>query len=85
MLQRDIAGAFPEIDVSECHFSKIEYTAGGEKRHLTFADNVFGPNYEPMLELTVKKNCSPIIICESAGTQAEDSQTMKKAYLKLRG
>lgn len=67
------------------HFSKIEYTAGGEKRHLTFADNVFGPNYEPMLELTVKKNCSPIIICESAGTQAEDSQTMKKAYLKLRG
>jgi putative NIF3 family GTP cyclohydrolase 1 type 2 len=23
-LCRDIAGAFPEIDVSECHFSKIE-------------------------------------------------------------
>lgn len=67
------------------HFSKIEYTAGGEKRHLTFEDSVFGPEYEPVIELTLKKNCSPVIICESAGTQAEDSLTMKKAYLKLRG
>ena len=25
VLCRDIAGAFPETDVSECHFSKIEH------------------------------------------------------------
>ncbi|MDE7231385.1 MAG: TIM barrel protein, partial [Oscillospiraceae bacterium] len=25
------------------HFSKIEYTKGGEKKHLTFADKMFGP------------------------------------------
>ena len=65
------------------HFSKIEYTTGGEKRHLTFEDTVFGPDFEPVAELTVKKNCSPTIICESAGTQVEDALTMKKIYQKF--
>lgn len=65
------------------HFSKIEYTAGGEKKHLTFEDTVFGPDYEPVLELTLQKQCSPVIICESAGTQAEDAKTMKDYYTGL--
>ncbi|MBQ7288108.1 MAG: TIM barrel protein [Clostridia bacterium] len=65
------------------HFSKIEYTTGGEKRHLTFEDTLFGPNFEPVIELTVQKNCAPTIICESAGTQAEDARTMKKYYESL--
>lgn len=64
------------------HFSKIEYTEGGEKRHLTFADSTFGPDFEPMIELTLKKDCSPTIICESAGTQAEDARTMKDYYVR---
>ncbi len=65
------------------HFSKIEYTAGGEKKHLTFADRVYGPDFEPVMELTAKKQCSPIIICESDGTQAEDALTMKTYYQSL--
>ena len=65
------------------HFSKIEYTTGGEKRHLTFNDNVYGPNFEPVMELVARKNCSPIFICESDGTQAEDAATMKKYYEEL--
>lgn len=62
------------------HFSKIEYTAGGEKKHLTFEDTVFGPDFEPVMEITAAKNLSPVFICESAGTQAEDALTMKKYY-----
>ncbi len=62
------------------HFSKIEYSAGGEVRHLTFEDNIFGPDFEPVAELTYKKQCSPTIICESAGTQAEDAKKMKDYY-----
>lgn len=65
------------------HFSKIEYTAGGEKRHLTFEDDKFGPDYEPVMELTLKYGCDPVFICESAGTQAEDAHTMKEYYLSL--
>lgn len=66
------------------HFSKIEYTTGGEKRHLTFEDTVFGPDYEPVMELTYKYGCDPTFICESAGTQAEDAKTMKDYYSSLK-
>ena len=64
------------------HFSKIQYTdKGGEKAHLTFADTVYGPDFEPVAELLARKGCSPTIICESAGTQAEDAKIMKDIYL----
>ena len=63
------------------HFSKIEYTQnGGEKRHLTFEDTVYGPDFEPGAELMARKNCSPTIICESDGTQAEDAKAMRDIY-----
>lgn len=65
------------------HFSKIEYTTGGEKRHLTFADEVYGPQFEPLLEEIAKRGLSPSIICESDGTQAEDAAQMKKYYESL--
>ena len=63
------------------HFSKIEYTAGGEKRHLTFEDRVWGPEFEPLMDVVYENNLSPVFICESAGTQTEDAQAMKK-YLE---
>ena len=66
--------------VFHSHFSKIEFTAGGEKKHLTFADTVYGPEFEPVAEIIAKRNLAPTIICESSGTQAEDSLTMKKIY-----
>lgn len=62
------------------HFSKIEYTQGGEKQHLTFADTHFGPDYEPLLELCAARGLTPTVICESAGTQAADARTMKLYY-----
>ncbi len=65
------------------HFSKIEYSAGGEVRHLTFADEIYGPDYSPVMELTYKYGASPTFICESAGTQAEDAKTMKDYYWGL--
>ncbi len=66
------------------HFSKIEYTEkGGEKKHLTFADEIYGPQYEPLMELIYERNLSPTFICESAGTQTEDAQTMKLYYESL--
>lgn len=59
------------------HFSKIEYSAGGEKKHLTFEDTVYGPDFEPVAELTLQKGAYPTFICESDGTQAEDAATMR--------
>ena len=64
-----------------CHFSKIEYTGAGEKKHLTFEDSVFGPDFHPLAEAIVKEGIAPRIICESAGTMAEDALAMKTMYL----
>ena len=66
------------------HFSKIEYTTGGEKRHLTFRDNGWGPEYEPLMDVVYENNLSPVFICESAGTQTEDARTMKLYYEALK-
>ena len=63
------------------HFSKIEYTNGGEKKHLTFSDTMFGPEPEPLIELLCELNLEPTIICESDGTQSEDALFMKNLYI----
>lgn len=63
------------------HFSKIEYGAKGEIRHLTFEDEIYGPNFAPLAEVLVKNNLSCHVICESNGTMAKDSVEMKRMYL----
>ncbi|MBQ3009362.1 MAG: TIM barrel protein [Oscillospiraceae bacterium] len=66
------------------HFSKIEYTTGGEKRHLTFEDTVWGPEFEPLMDVVYENRLSPVFICESAGTQTEDALAMKTYIESLR-
>ena len=58
----------------------IEYSKGGEKRHWTFAETQFGPEPQPLMELLAERGLAPVIICESAGTQAEDAKTMKRFF-----
>ena len=67
-----------------CHFSKIEWTAAGEKKHLTFEDTVYGPEFEPLIETIVKNSLYPTIISESAGTQSDDAFAMKMYYEELK-
>ncbi|MEG2202814.1 MAG: TIM barrel protein [Christensenellaceae bacterium] len=62
------------------HFSHIQYTTMGEKMHLTFEDTQYGPFFEPFAPILVKRNATPVIICESKGTQAQDAAYMKKLY-----
>jgi deoxyribonuclease-4 len=69
--------------IFHCHFSKIEFTTQGEKKHLTFEDNIFGPDFEPLMEVLHKKNLTPFIVCESAGTQDIDALAMKNYYNSL--
>lgn len=66
-----------------CHFSQIEYTDKGEKRHVVFGNGVYGPSFEPLVETIARYSLTPRIICESAGTQAEDALAMKVYYLSL--
>lgn len=62
------------------HFSKIEYSAKGEVRHLTLDDTVYGPEFLPLAKVLKKYQLEPVIICESKGTQTQDSIIMKEIY-----
>jgi deoxyribonuclease-4 len=66
-----------------CHFSKIEYSAKGEVKHLTFKDDIYGPKYEHFIDAVSRLRLCPTVICESAGTQDEDALTMKKYYKEI--
>ncbi len=62
------------------HFSKIEYTAMGERQHRTFADEGYGPDFAQLAPLLVQRRLEPVIICESKGTMAMDALSMKILY-----
>lgn len=62
------------------HFSRIEFTKAGEKKHWTYADTQYGPDFEPLARVLVKKRLEPVVICESRGTMAEDALTFKSIY-----
>ena len=64
------------------HFSKIMFGEKGEIKHLTLEDDIYGPEFEPLSKVLKKYNMSPVIICESHGTQAEDANLLKNIYLK---
>lgn len=75
----------PEVAKNlHCHFSKIEWTTSGEKKHLTFDDEIYGPRFEPLMEVIFRNGLTPTIICESCGTQSDDSLKMKNYYMELR-
>lgn len=65
------------------HFSKIMYGKKGEIKHLTFADDVYGPEFYPLACAIKKLGLEPYLVSESAGTQAEDAAEMKKIYENL--
>ena len=62
------------------HFSHIEYTPGGEKKHLNFKDGLFGPDFEPLCSVLVDYGVEPVVISESAGDQDIDALNMMNVY-----
>ena len=66
------------------HFSRMEYTKGGEKQHRTFAETQYGPEFAPLAMLFAKRAYTPVCICESKGTMAEDACAMRDMYRAAR-
>lgn len=62
------------------HFSKIMYGGKGEIKHLTFADDEYGPEFAPLAAALKELRLEPYIVSESDGTQAEDARSMKDIY-----
>lgn len=62
------------------HYSRIEYTNAGEKKHHTFNETEYEPEFSPIAEIMAERGATPTIICESAGTQTMDSVAMQDIY-----
>ncbi|MEG1752024.1 MAG: TIM barrel protein [Clostridia bacterium] len=71
-----------EFRTKNCHihFSKIEFGAKGELRHLDFSSTQFGPDFSVLADVIVKRDLTPYVICESKDFMVEDAITMKKMY-----
>jgi len=65
------------------HFSPVEFTGAGEKRHRTTLEAGFGPDFTPLAELLAGRELTPTVICESNGRQAEDAVVYRDIYLKV--
>ena len=76
---------YERIKYFHIHFSKIQYSSKGEVRHLTFADDVYGPEFEPLAVALKQLKLEPYVVSESAGTQAEDALAMKQMYERAEG
>jgi deoxyribonuclease-4 len=48
-----------------CHFSKIEFTDKGERRHHTLDEARYGPDFEMLAEVIAEFKMCPVMICET--------------------
>lgn len=62
------------------HFSRIEYTNAGEKKHRTYAETEYEPDFAPLAQVMAERRAEVRIICESAGTQTCDAVEFKRIY-----
>lgn len=74
---------FSRMQKLHIHFSKIMYSAKGEVKHLTLADSVYGPEFEPLAIALKDLRLEPFIVSESDGTQVEDAMQMRAIYEKI--
>jgi deoxyribonuclease-4 len=67
------------------HYCRIEYTEkGGEKKHWTFEDKQFGPDFQFLAECLAEYKIEGTLIAETAGTMAEDAVKLKSIYHKIK-
>ncbi len=66
-----------------CHFSKMEFSNGGEKRHVTFDDEGYGPDFNNLAVILKELKLEPTIICESKDTMTKDASIMKEIYERM--
>ncbi len=64
-----------------CHFSKIEFTRHGERRHHILDEKRFGPDFDAFAKIIVDFKLHPVVICETPLLDV-DARKMLDAYLK---
>ena len=66
-----------------CHFTKIEFTEKGEKRHHVLDEKKYGPNFQLLAETISEFRLRPVVICETPMLDI-DAMKMKNTFLEVR-
>lgn len=72
-----------DIDRLHCHFTTIEYTHAGEKKHHTLSEeDEYGPHIKDLLKNLIENDWKATIICETPLID-KDACKMKEIYESL--
>jgi deoxyribonuclease-4 len=67
-----------------CHFSHVEYTFRGERRHHPLDTPGYGPKFDLFAEVIVKNNLQPVIISESPLLDVDAKKMRNILYQKMK-
>lgn len=70
------------VRTMHCHFSKIEYTAKGERRHHVLDEAGYGPDFEMLAEVMAEFKMRSVMICETPLLDV-DAVKMRDTYMKI--
>lgn len=65
-----------------CHFTKIEFSDAGERKHHTLNEDNYGPPLEPLLKLIIECGWDVNIICETPFLEI-DAAVMQTQYYEI--
>ena len=67
-----------------CHYTPVEFTAKGERRHRTMDETEFGPEFRHLAVLIAELDLKPIIISESPILDIDSQKMRDIVYEELR-
>lgn len=66
------------------HYTRVEFTEKGERKHHTMDETEYGPDFEPLAKLIVELGLSPTIISESPLLDQDSIRMRDMVRVKLR-
>ncbi len=69
------------LNTLHCHYTHIEFTDKGERRHHILSED-YGPPLEPLLKEIIEKGWNITLICETP-LRDEDAVLMQKSYKNI--
>lgn len=66
-----------------CHFSKIEFTEKGERRHHSLDETDFGPDFSMLAQTIAEFRLNPVVICETPMLDI-DAMKMQKLFTEAK-
>lgn len=66
-----------------CHYSHIEFTDKGERRHHNIDRTEYGPDFKFLAKLIVERDLNPVIACETPSLDV-DARKLRDMVLEMR-